>query len=93
MSGWLPPGCTDKDIDDAAPQNDPEDETPLWFTFADSIEDRQRRLDEKVRECRRAEVKGGLKEMYEDDLFYLECLLACWVDKIGYDMVRKCAKG
>lgn len=22
MSGWLPPGCTDKDIDDAAPQQD-----------------------------------------------------------------------
>lgn len=22
MSGWLPPGCTDKDIDDAAPQDE-----------------------------------------------------------------------
>ncbi len=22
MSGWLPPGCTDKNIDDAAPGND-----------------------------------------------------------------------
>jgi hypothetical protein len=27
MSGWLPPGCTDRDVDDAAPQNEPEDET------------------------------------------------------------------
>lgn len=25
--GWnLPPGCTDKDIDDAAPQNEPDEE-------------------------------------------------------------------
>lgn len=23
MSGWLPPGCTDKDVDDAAPQDEP----------------------------------------------------------------------
>jgi hypothetical protein len=22
MSGWLPPGCTDKDVDDAAPQEE-----------------------------------------------------------------------
>jgi hypothetical protein len=29
MSGWLPPGCTDKDIDDAAPQNEPEDEEEI----------------------------------------------------------------
>lgn len=29
MTGWnLPPGCTDKDIDDAAPQNEPESEWP-----------------------------------------------------------------
>lgn len=28
MSGWLPPGCTDKDIDDAAPQDEPEDDIP-----------------------------------------------------------------
>lgn len=35
MSGWLPPGCTDKDIDDAAPYDDlpcdvePKDDDPL----------------------------------------------------------------
>lgn len=28
--GWnLPPGCTDKDIDDAAPQNEPDDESEI----------------------------------------------------------------
>lgn len=28
--GWnLPPGCTDRDIDDAAPQNEPEDDPEL----------------------------------------------------------------
>lgn len=26
MSGWLPPGCTDTDIDNAAPQDGPDDE-------------------------------------------------------------------
>jgi hypothetical protein len=25
MSGWLPPGVTDADIDNAAPQNEPEE--------------------------------------------------------------------
>lgn len=30
MSGWLPPGVTDKDIDDAAPPSEPELEEELY---------------------------------------------------------------
>lgn len=38
MSGWLPPGCTDKDIDDAAPQSEPDDEFGEgWKVGADAF--------------------------------------------------------
>jgi hypothetical protein len=39
MSGWLPPGCTDKDIDDAAPQG-PEYECNYCHEYAPSVEER-----------------------------------------------------
>jgi hypothetical protein len=38
MSGWLPPGCTDKDIDDAAPQGP--DECHYCGEYAPSVEER-----------------------------------------------------
>jgi hypothetical protein len=39
MSGWLPPGCTDKDVDDAAPQG-PEYECHYCGDYYASVEER-----------------------------------------------------
>lgn len=38
MSGWLPPGCTDKDIDDAAPQ------TPTSSGNLEDFQDQERAI-------------------------------------------------
>jgi hypothetical protein len=80
MSGWLPPGVTDADIDNAAPQNEPDDEE-AWREHSIAMDEQA--IAGSVERMLRMGAKAHLMELL--DHIIRENRLDRFVGRLGND--------
>jgi len=65
---------------------------PLWFQFADTIEETQDRANrDRERDDRHARLRCDLKACLEDDndQLFLRSILSVYVDKLGFEIAPR----
>jgi ferric-dicitrate binding protein FerR (iron transport regulator) len=81
MSGWLPPGVTDADIDNAAPQNEPDDDEIAWREHSIAMDEQT--ISSCVERMLRMGGRAAVMELFDD--LTREHRLNSFVGRIGYD--------